>query len=129
MSLKGTVSGNPVTKSGDLLKELGTSIHHPYCKLIIAHLIGDCPQFFQSYAGTQVTLSHGYRFQPFIGCHHLLIRICFLDLASMVNNGHREETRPMEIDICLGLDLVKRISSLFNSLATIWFTNSEPLSE
>jgi hypothetical protein len=37
-------------------------------------------------------------------------------------------TRPLSSG-CLGLDLVKRTSSLFNSLATIWFTNSEPLSE
>ena len=101
MSLKGRVSGNPVSKSCDLLKELETSIHHPFCKLIIAHLIGDCPQFFQSYVRTQITLSLGYSFQSFIGCHHLLIRISFLDLASVVDNGHREEARPVEIDIVI----------------------------
>ena len=93
------VSDNPVSKSCDLLQELGTSIHHHFCKLIIAHLIGDCPQFFQTYAGTQVTLSLGYRFQSFIGDHHLLVRISFLDFASVVDNRHREETRPVEIDI------------------------------
>ena len=93
------VSGNPFSKSGDLLKELGTSIHHPFCKLIIAHLIGHCPEFFQSYAVTQVTLSPGHRFQPFIGCHHLLIGISLLDFTSGVNNRDREETRAMEVDI------------------------------
>jgi len=75
------------------LKELGTSIHHPFYKLIIAYLIGDCPEIFESYAGTQVTLSPGYSFQPFIGCHHLFIRISFFNLASVVNNGHREENK------------------------------------
>jgi len=93
------VSGNPVSKSCDLLQELGTSIHHPFCKLISAHLIGDCAEFFEGYAGTRVTPSPRYRFQAFIECHHLLVRISFLDPASMVNNRHREETRPVEIDI------------------------------
>jgi len=72
MSLNKGVSGNPVSKSEDLLKEIGTSFHHPFCKLIIAHLISNCLQFFKGYAGAQVTLSLGQGFQPFIGCpNHL----------------------------------------------------------
>ena len=33
------------------------------------------------------------------GCHHLLIGISFLDLASVVSNRHREEAGAVEIDI------------------------------
>jgi hypothetical protein len=31
--------------------------------------------------------------------HHLLVRIGFLDLAPVINNRYREETRPVEVDI------------------------------
>ena len=48
MSLKGMISGNPVSKSCDLLKELETSINHTFCKLIIARLIGDCTEVLRS---------------------------------------------------------------------------------
>ena len=41
MSLNKRASGNPVSKPCDLPKEIGTSFHRPFCKLIIAHLIGD----------------------------------------------------------------------------------------
>jgi hypothetical protein len=99
MSLDKRASGNPVSKSQDLLKEIGTSFHHPFCKLIIAHLMGNCFEFFKDYAGAQVTLSLGQRFQPFIGYPHHLIRISFLNFASVVDNRHREETRSVEIDI------------------------------
>ena len=49
--------GNSFRPSGDALKEIGTSFHHPFCKLIIAQLTGNCLEFFKSYAGTQITLS------------------------------------------------------------------------
>ena len=42
MSLNKRTSGNPGSKSGDLWEELRTSIHRPFCKLIIAHLVSDC---------------------------------------------------------------------------------------
>jgi len=57
---EGKVSGNLLSKSYDLPKELETSTHHPSRKLIIAHLIGNFPEFFESYAETQLTLSSGY---------------------------------------------------------------------
>ncbi len=72
---------------------------NPFRKLIVAHLLGDCPEFFEGYVGPQATLNLRQRIQSFIGCHHLFIGISFLDLASMVNNGNREETGAMEVDI------------------------------
>jgi len=114
MSLSKRASGNPVSKSFDLLKEIGASIHRPFCKLIIAHLIGDYLKFFEGYAGTQATLSLGQRFQPFIGCPHHLIRISLLDFTSVVNNRHREEARPVEVDIGIeevSIELVNQLST------------------
>ena len=114
MSLNKRASGNPVSKPCDLLKEIGTSFHHPFCKLIIAHLIGDCVEFFEGYTRAQVTLSLGQRFQPFIGCSHLLIRISFLGFASVVNNRDWEETGVVEVDIGIeevSIELVNQLSA------------------
>ena len=53
---KKPTSGNSVNKSGDLLKKIGTSFHHPFCKLGIAHLIGNGFQPFQGYPRAKVAL-------------------------------------------------------------------------
>ncbi len=114
MSLNKRASGNPVSKPCDLLKEIGTSFHHPFCKLIIAHLISDCIQFFKGYTRAQVTLSLGQRFQLLIWCRHLLTRISFPDLTFGVDNGHREETGAVEVDIRIeevSIELVNQLST------------------
>ncbi len=77
-------------------------------------MISDCHEFFEGYAGAQVTLSLGQRFQPFIGCSHHLIGVSFPDFTFGVDNGHREETGAMEIDIRIeevSIELVNQLSA------------------
>jgi len=54
------ISGNLLSKSYDLPKELETSTQNPSRKLIIAHLICNFPGFFESYAETHLALNSGY---------------------------------------------------------------------
>ena len=39
--------------SRDILKEIGTRFHHPFCELIIAHLIGNVIKLLHSYTVLQ----------------------------------------------------------------------------
>ena len=55
-------SGESFNKPSDLLEEIGNSFHHPLCKMIGAHLIGNRLQILHTYTGTQVTLNLGQIF-------------------------------------------------------------------
>jgi hypothetical protein len=52
-------SDNSLCPSGDVLRKIGTRFHHPFCKFIIAHLIGNVIKLLYGYPRMQVGLCCG----------------------------------------------------------------------